>query len=91
MLHYTYRNISDQLETIDKYTESFSVERDMEDVKYLSFQLIFRPIFRFIRGYFFKRGFLDGIPGLVAAITTSFYVFMKYAKLWELRIKKGHK
>jgi hypothetical protein len=30
---------------------------------------------------------MDGVPGLVAAITTSFYVFMKYAKLWELRIK----
>jgi glycosyltransferase involved in cell wall biosynthesis len=90
MLHYTYRDLSEQLETIDKYTESFSVERDKEDIKYITFQLIFRPFFRFIRGYFFRRGFLDGIPGLVAAITTSFYVFMKYAKLWESRIKKSH-
>ena len=33
-------------------------------------------------------GFLDGIPGLVAAIVSAFYVFLKYAKLWELKSAK---
>jgi hypothetical protein len=64
-----------------------AAEMEKKGVKFLPFQLIFRPLFRFIKGYIFKRGFQDGIPGLVSAITTSFYVFMKYAKLWELRIK----
>ncbi|MBC8551418.1 MAG: glycosyltransferase family 2 protein [Candidatus Brocadiales bacterium] len=85
-LHYTYRNLSHQLDTIDKYTDMSAAEMEKEGVKFLTFQLIFRPIFRFIKGYIFKRGFQDGVPGLVSAITTSFYVFMKYAKLWELRI-----
>ena len=86
-LHYTYRNLSHQLERIDKYTGMSAVEMNKKGVKFLTLQLISRPIIRFIKGYFFKRGFLDGIPGLVAATTTSFYVFMKYAKLWELRMK----
>ena len=64
-----------------------AIEMEKKGVGSLTLQLLFRPLFRFIKGYFFKRGFLDGVPGLVAAITTSFYVFMKYAKLWELRIK----
>ena len=85
--HYTYRNLSHQLDTIDKYTDMSAAEMEKKGVKFIIFQLLFRPLFRFIKGYIFKRGFQDGMPGLVSAITTSFYVFMKYAKLWELRIK----
>ena len=35
--------------------------------------------------YFLKRGFLDGVPGLIIAVNVSFGTFVKYAKLWELR------
>jgi glycosyltransferase involved in cell wall biosynthesis len=35
-------------------------------------------------GYVLRRGFLEGIPGFLAAAVTAFYVFLKYAKLWEL-------
>ena len=35
--------------------------------------------------YLAKGGFLDGWPGLILACTTAHYVFLKYAKLWELR------
>jgi hypothetical protein len=31
-----------------------------------------------------KSGFRDGLPGLVIAVATMFYVFIKYAKFWEL-------
>ena len=35
--------------------------------------------------YFLQRGFRDGLPGFVIAGLGAFYVFLKYAKLWELR------
>ena len=28
---------------------------------------------------------MDGMPGFVIAISTVYYVFIKYAKLWELQ------
>jgi hypothetical protein len=31
-----------------------------------------------------KSGFRDGFPGLVIIVSTMSYVFVKYAKLWEL-------
>jgi hypothetical protein len=31
--------------------------------------------------YLLKRGLFDGLPGFVVAVTGSFYVFLKYAKL----------
>jgi len=45
--------------------------------------LIFNPPFRFFKEYIFKLGFLDGIPGLIIAVSTSYYVFVKHIKLWE--------
>jgi hypothetical protein len=51
--------------------------------------MIMRPLYRFFRDYILKRGFLDGIPGLIIVASTMYYVFMKHAKLWELEMKAG--
>ena len=44
------------------------------------------PIFcaRFLRMFVLKAGFLDGWRGLVVSSMGAFYVFLKYAKLYEL-------
>jgi len=28
---------------------------------------------------------LDGIPGFIISVLSSYYVFLKYAKIWEKR------
>ncbi|UCE30728.1 MAG: hypothetical protein JSW68_11815 [Burkholderiales bacterium] len=48
--------------------------------------LVLRPPARFLRGYLLKQGFRDGWPGFMVAVITSFYVFLKYARLWELEL-----
>ena len=47
--------------------------------------LVFRPLFRFVKSYFIKRGFLDGMPGLIHAILDAHYQFCIVAKLIEER------
>ena len=90
--HYTYRNISDQIQTIDKYSRIAAEDMAQEGEKFSLFKLLFHPPFRFIKEYFFKLGFRDGLPGLVIVISTMYYVFIKYAKLWELmRTQRGEK
>lgn len=87
MYHYTYTDISDQLSTLNKFS-TITAEGWHEDGKpFKLHDLLFRPTLRFIRGYFLKRGFLDGLPGLIIALTTSYGVFVKYAKLWELYLR----
>ncbi len=44
--------------------------------------------FTFIKQYIFRRGFLDGPHGLIAAVLSSCYVAEKYALLWELGEEK---
>jgi glycosyltransferase involved in cell wall biosynthesis len=83
-LHYTYRNISDQIQTIDRYSKIAAEDLSQKGERFSLFKLFFHPPFRFIKEYFLKSGFRDGLPGLVIAISTMYYVFIKYAKLWEL-------
>jgi hypothetical protein len=42
------------------------------------------PTISFILHYFIQLGFLDGWEGFIAARMTSFYTFLKYARLQEL-------
>lgn len=83
-LHYTYRNISDQIQTIDKYSQIAAEDMVREGERFSLFKLFFHPPFRFVKEYLFKSGYRDGFPGLVIIVSTMFYVFIKYAKLWEL-------
>lgn len=80
--HFTYDNFSHQLKTIDSYSNIFAdvTERGKG---FSLFQLIFRPLCKFMRIYIMKMGFLDGLPGFIIATSSAFYVFAKYVKLWE--------
>ena len=90
-LHYTYRNISDQIQTIDKYSQIAAEDMVREGERFSLSKLLFHPPFRFFKEYILKSGFRDGLPGLIIVVSTMFYVFIKYAKLWELtKMKKGH-
>lgn len=87
LYHYTYRNLEDQLARINKYStlsaQQLAAEPAISSAALLTC-LLTRPVFRFIRFYILKFGFIYGVAGLVVAITDSYYVFLKYAKLWEL-------
>lgn len=86
--HYTYGNISDQIQTIDKYSEIAAQDLLKSGKRFSLFKLLFHPPFRFFKEYLLKLGFRDGLPGFVIVVSTMFYVFIKYAKLWELQLGK---
>jgi glycosyltransferase involved in cell wall biosynthesis len=90
-LHYNYKDISDQIKTIDRYSEMAAQVLREEGEMFNFTKLLLHPPFRFLRDYFLKRGFLDGLPGFIIAASTMYYVFIKYAKLWELQkgLKEG--
>lgn len=81
--HYTYRNISDWIQTMDHYTDVAAASGFERGKRASLMKLIFEPLWYFVKNYIIRRGFLDGIPGLIVYASGSFYVFMKYAKLWE--------
>jgi glycosyltransferase involved in cell wall biosynthesis len=48
------------------------------------FAMLTRAPLRFLQLYFFRLGFLDGIPGFQICVHTAYYAFLKQARLWEL-------
>ena len=47
--------------------------------------LFFHPQAAFARNYVLRRGFTDGVPGLIISAMNAHYVFLKFAKLWALQ------
>jgi glycosyltransferase involved in cell wall biosynthesis len=89
LYHYTYADVSEQLQTIDRYSTTAAEDMLRNGKRFSFFHMLGNPAFRFVRDYVLKRGFLDGFPGLVVALNTAFYVLAKYAKLWELQHVKN--
>ena len=85
--HYTYDDLAHHVNTINRFSTISAEEKfKMGKRAHLS-DLLFRPVWKFMRGYFFKRGILDGWQGLVVAYLTSFEVWLKYMKLRVLSCK----
>lgn len=82
--HYTYGEISDQLNTLNRFSSISAQQRFVQDKRYIWIDLILHPFFRFVKGYFLKGGILDGAHGFIIAVACSFASFAKYAKHWEL-------
>lgn len=89
--HYSYRNIDDHIQRINRYTSISSRELKKEGEGWRRSDALLRPAVRFFRFYILERGFLEGFAGFYVALTAAFYVFLKYAKLWELEIKEKNK
>lgn len=85
ILHMVYRDLSDQLKTVDSFSSIIARDWIREGKGFNPFALLFHPPVKFCETYIFKLGFLDGYPGLLISLVSSFYCFLKYAKLWELR------
>jgi glycosyltransferase involved in cell wall biosynthesis len=84
--HYTYRDISDYLRTTNRYTTIAAEGKKRDGGRFSWRDWLFRPPWRFARGYLLKRGFLDGWHGLLIATVNAFGVAMKYAKIREREI-----
>ena len=83
--HLANDSVSDILRKSDTYSQYEMPRRRHKN--YGVGALIYRPLFRFFKSYVMKRGFLDGIPGLIHACLDAHYQFDIVAKLLEERKK----
>lgn len=89
LLHFTDPSLFHYFEKFNRYT-SLAVDELGERVNRPGISDLFgRPVWTFVRMYFLRRGFLDGMHGFVLCLNSSFYVFTKYAKRWERIIMKS--
>ena len=88
--HLTFDNIAHHIKTMNSYTSLAAMEqKGRADTSLL--HLLFRPFFAFMKSFFMKQGFRDGMPGFIIAVAAACHVFYKYAKLWEHKNNKANK
>ena len=85
ILHFSYRDIADHVATINRFSRAARWNRSRH--VFTPFQMFTNPMWRFFNFYILRGGFRDGGRGLYAAMTAAFYVFLKYAKLYERSLK----
>ncbi len=87
LIHFTFSSFEQYMKKFDRYTTWAAGDRDKITGKVGWRHLALRPALRFFKQYILKLGFLDGLPGLVVCTLAGYSVFLKYAKLWERRVK----
>ena len=85
LLHESYASVSDHVRRVDHHTTLMARHKNECGERFHVHQLILRPPVTFLKMYFWRAGFRDGVAGLVLAVKGAFDVFLKYAKLWELQ------
>lgn len=88
LIHYPHQSIREFVSEISNYSKLHAVQNYKEGKRSNVIKIIFYPIFKFKFNYILKLGFLDGIPGFVAAVIMSFHSFLSWSNLWFLQHKK---
>ena len=86
LFHYSYRDISHHLEKMNMFTSLAAQQMHENGRRARIHQIALFPPMEFFKMYVAKRGFLDGVAGLVISSLHAFYVFLKYAKLFEMSL-----
>ncbi len=87
--HWVFKDLADQVATNNRYSTLGAESLKSQGRAFWLFHLIVKPPVKFIETYLWKRGFLDGLPGLIIAVGAAYSVFLKWAKLWELNKLKS--
>lgn len=88
LLHFSFRSFDQYMPKFDTFARRAANDRVGRVNKVGFGELILRPLGRFIKQYFLRRGFLDGRAGLVFCGLSAFSSFLKYARLWEIQEQK---
>ncbi len=84
-LHYGEPDIRTKVDKINAYSTGLVADKLRRGQRFLGVRMLFYPPVFFVRQYVFKRYFLNGWAGFISAATGAFYVFLKYAKVYEAK------
>lgn len=82
IIHTSFRDIAHQVEKNNFYTSRIA-QQLVQESRFSILTMCVRPLVTFVRMYFLRLGFLDGIPGLIVCVNSATSTFLKYAKAWE--------
>ncbi len=88
IIHFPHPTIREFILSINRRSTIHAQENKKEGKRSNLFKIIIWPIGHFIKNYFLKKGYQDGLYGFVFALIMSFHSFLGWSKLWLIQ-KKG--
>ena len=85
LLHESAESIDSYLAKQNRYTTLAAQEAISRGKHASAIDLLGSPLMRFVKFYFLRLGFLDGLPGLVHILIGCHNSFAKYAKMLALQ------
>ncbi|MFM8831643.1 MAG: glycosyltransferase family 2 protein [Spartobacteria bacterium] len=82
--HYTYRDIADHVARLNAHSSAAALALFKKGKRAGLVDLFVKPKARFWKFYLLRKGYREGLPGLLVGVMEAFYVFLKYFKLLEL-------
>jgi len=84
--HRSFRSFGQYWRKLQIYSEWGAAQLYKEGRTSGAVQILGRPVTRFLKMYVVRLGFLEGLHGLVLSMLGAFTVYLKYARLWEMRV-----
>ena len=81
--HFSFPDMSRYVEKINIFADEYLKRQIAAGKQWSLAETIFRPVWRFVRAYLLRRGFLDGFPGLWIAWSTAYQTFVRHSRLYE--------
>lgn len=85
ILHYGWASLDQIIAKKNQYSGWHAQQLFDQGKSVNTFKPVLNGLVAFIRCYFFKKGFLNGVDGLSIAMIQGFFSYMKYAKLIKLQ------
>jgi len=80
--HQSYHSLADYLERMQRYAASGGLQLHRRGVRAGADRVLARPPARFLRMYFWQKGFLDGRHGFLLCVLTALQIGLKHAIHW---------
>lgn len=81
LLHYSYYSVSEHVVQINNYSTIMARSYYEMGRNVWFFSIILHSIWRFVKDFFIRAGFLDGFYGFIVSVNSAHEVFLKYVKL----------
>ena len=88
MLHYTFTSFSEYFSKINHYSSLKAQELFQKKKRVGAWTIFSHTVSAFFAFFIFRRGFKDGVYGLIISLLHSVSTMMNYIKLWELQNRK---
>lgn len=85
IMHYPHPDISSFILSVDRWSSWHALANSEEGKKSNILKICLWPPAHFIRNYFLRLGFLDGIHGFIFALLMSFHSYLAWSKLYLMQ------